>query len=112
MVGVSWWWFGVDWVVLIFLMRMHWGGYSLVYNLFAELTRAEHTNLIAGPSEGRAICALAEGPQKCGPPKLNYVLTISANRLIAAVYNIFLSKFSLELLGKRHESTNNFPSSL
>jgi hypothetical protein len=49
--------------------------------------------------KGRATCALAQGPQKYGAPKikLQYVLTTSAN--------IFLLKFSLELLGERHEST-------
>ena len=31
-ISVCWLWFGVVWVILIFLMRMNWCGYSLVLN--------------------------------------------------------------------------------
>ena len=34
-VSVRWWWFEVEWLILISLMRMDWSGYSLVLSPFA-----------------------------------------------------------------------------
>ena len=42
--------------------------------------------------QGRATGAPAQGPQKCGAPKLNYVLTTSAisqkKLLVLVLYNL------------------------
>ena len=42
-VGVWWWWFGVEWLILISLMRMDWSGYSLVLSqLQCDLLTCRH----------------------------------------------------------------------
>ena len=37
-VGVRWWWFRVEWEILISFIKMNWCRYSLVYNSFVRLS--------------------------------------------------------------------------
>ena len=50
-VGVWWWRFGVEWVILIFLMTIDWCGYSLVCTPFAGLTGADDLSEARGLSK-------------------------------------------------------------